>query len=143
MLSKVSVAANIGCYDERCGRRLENRPGNNVILPNDIAVGDQSPCVRQVNRLHMEDGMKLSGMLVGAMLVAGCAPMQSLEELESEAVRTGDWRLVEEREAVLAKRDSRRPMRCGSNRISYCDKAVGSYRCSCVSKNDVLAGAFR
>ena len=87
--------------------------------------------------------MKLSGILVCALLVTGCAPVQSLEDLEDEAVLSGDWSLVEAREALLAKRDRRRPSQCGSRQVSYCIKAVGEYRCACVSRVDVLAGIVR
>ena len=57
--------------------------------------------------------MKAYGILVCGSLLFGCADMRSLEELEDEAVITGDWSLVEAREALIAKRNSRRPLDSG------------------------------
>lgn len=69
-----------------------------------------------------------------AALATGCAPSKTLEELEAEALRTGDWRLVEKREALLEKRRARQTAECPDGSVSYCDKSIGSYRCQCVSK---------
>ncbi len=85
--------------------------------------------------------MKQLGILGVALLAVACAPMKSLEELEAEALQTGDWSLVEEREALIAKRNSRRPMQCATGLVSLCEKSVGLYRCQCVSKG-AMAGAF-
>jgi hypothetical protein len=87
--------------------------------------------------------MKGYGILVCGSLIVGCADVQTLEELEDEAVITGDWSLVEKREALRAKRNSRRPSQCGGRLVSYCRKSVGKYRCECVSRIDVLAGMAR
>ena len=87
--------------------------------------------------------MKQSGILLVILLVVGCAPVRTLEELEDAAVRTGDWSLVEEREALLARRDSRRPMQCDGRLVSYCEKSVGVYRCNCVAKNLVFTSIAR
>lgn len=70
-----------------------------------------------------------------AICMVACAPMPTLEELEAEALRTGDWSAVEEREKLIAKREARRPMQCGSGQISYCHKNVGRLDCQCVSKS--------
>ncbi len=87
--------------------------------------------------------MKVYGILLCGSLMVGCAGTQTLEELEAEAVITGDWSLVEKREALLAKRNSRRPRDCGGRLVSYCSKLVGEYRCACVSRVDVMAGMGR
>lgn len=85
--------------------------------------------------------MKRLGILAGLLLVAACAPMTSLEELEAEALQTGDWSFVEERETLIAKRNSRRPRRCPNGQVSLCEKSVGLYRCQCVGKG-VMVDAF-
>ncbi len=82
-----------------------------------------------------------AGCIVAALFIVGCAPMQSLEELEADALQTGDWSLVEAREALIAKRNARRPRQCASGQISYCEKNVGVYRCVCASKG-VMYDAF-
>ncbi len=85
--------------------------------------------------------MKRLGILGVLLLAVACAPMKSLEELEDDALRTGDWSLVEQREALIAKRNSRRPMQCGTGQVSLCEKSVGRYRCQCVGKA-AMADAF-
>lgn len=82
--------------------------------------------------------MKRLGILGIALLTVACAPMKSLEELEEEALRSGDWTLVEEREALIAKRASRRPMQCANGLVSVCEKSVGLYRCQCVGKGAMV-----
>ncbi len=79
-------------------------------------------------------GVITAGVVV---LMLGCAPMPTLEELEAEALRTGDWTAVEERERLIAKREARRPQKCGGDLISICQKSVGRYDCQCVTKNVV------
>ncbi len=70
-----------------------------------------------------------------AICLVACAPTRTLEELEAEALTTGDWSAVEKREALIAKREARRPIQCGSGQISYCHKNVGRVDCQCVSKS--------
>ena len=82
--------------------------------------------------------MKQLGMLGVLLLMVACAPMKSLEELEAEALQTGDWSLVEEREAIIAKRNARRPLQCPSGQVSVCEKSVGRYRCQCLGRAGVI-----
>ena len=88
-------------------------------------------------------GLLLAGMIaLGAGMTAACAPMPTLEELEAEALRTGDWTLVEQRELLIAKRNARRPMQCPSGMVSYCERQAGRLDCQCVSRSafgDVIA----
>lgn len=88
-------------------------------------------------------GLLLTGIVaLSAMLTAGCASMPTLEELEAEALRTGDWTLVEQRERLIAKRNARRPMQCPSGMVSYCERYAGRLDCQCVSRSafgDVIA----
>lgn len=85
--------------------------------------------------------MKQLGILGVLLLVTACAPTKTLEELEADALQTGDWSLVEEREAIIAKRKARRPMQCPGVQVSVCEKSVGLYRCKCVVQGSV-AGAL-
>ena len=78
------------------------------------------------------------GMLA---LASACAPMKTLEELEAEALRTGDWTLVERRELLIAKRNARRPPSCPAGQVSYCEKNIGILNCRCVSKS-IMSSVF-
>ncbi len=81
-------------------------------------------------------------VLLGAMLVAGCGSFASMEELEREAMLTGDWSAVEQRERVLARREEREGLSCPQGHVSYCERYVGSTNCKCITNDtmrDVLA----
>ena len=88
-------------------------------------------------------GLLLAGIVtLSAVLTAACAPLPTLEELEAEALRTGDWTLVEQRELLIAKRNARRPKQCPSGLVSYCERSAGRLDCQCVSRSafgDVIA----
>ena len=88
-------------------------------------------------------GLLLTGTVaLSAMLMTACAPLPTLEELETEALRTGDWTLVEQRERLIAKRNARRPMQCPTGLVSYCERTAGRLECQCVSRatfGDVIA----
>ena len=65
-------------------------------------------------------------------ILAGCAVGPSLEELEAQALVTGDWSLVEKREAQLARRN-RPAINCPSGTMSYCESYARQSRCGCIS----------
>lgn len=71
-------------------------------------------------------------VLLAAFLVTACAPYYTLEELEHQALLTGDWSAVEERERIIAKRDARRAQQCPSGYMSYCETMMARKRCGCV-----------
>ena len=78
----------------------------------------------------------------GMLLMSGCASFQSMEELERQAMLTGDWSAVEQRERILARREEERGLQCPSGHVSYCEKYVGRTECRCISNDamrDVLA----
>lgn len=88
-------------------------------------------------------GLLLAGIVaLGSAMTAACAPLPTLEELESEALQTGDWTAVEKRERLIAKRNARRPLQCPTGTVSYCERHVGRLECQCVSRStfgDVIA----
>lgn len=65
-------------------------------------------------------------------LLAGCVVGPTLEELEARALVTGDWSLVEKRQAQLA-RLKKHKIHCPSGSVSYCESYVGQSRCGCIS----------
>lgn len=77
--------------------------------------------------------MKILAILISAMLVGACGSYRTIEELEAEATLTGDWSLVERREAQIARKKARKGPSCGSGEIAYCTVSFGDMRCSCGS----------
>lgn len=80
--------------------------------------------------------MKYACMLMLCFL-AGCAGQLSLEQLEAEAARTGDWSEVEKREALIAKRKEREGPDCAEGLTKACYNHMSGDRCECVSPRSV------
>jgi|GEM_PF-6018175 len=82
--------------------------------------------------------LKLAGCIIGLLVLitlalSGCAG-QSLEELETEALITGDWTRVEKREAKLneRKREAEMARKLCGDKILVCKMHMGkchSYSC--------------
>ena len=82
---------------------------------------------------------KVKGIIILAILfAAGCSAYVPLEQLEAEALVTGDWSKVEERQRIIARRNLRSSIACPAGTIGYCEVEVGSQRCSCVD-NEVIS----
>ncbi len=80
--------------------------------------------------------------MLGVLALSGCSSFKSMEELEREAMLTGDWSAVEQRERILARREEERGLQCPSGQVSYCERVVGRADCQCISNDamrDVLA----
>ena len=77
-----------------------------------------------------------------AWLILGTACAMPMQQLVDEAMVTGDWTEVEQREAASLRRQAReQPMRCGKGEIGYC-KAKGRLSkrmCACESYSDVAS----
>ena len=81
-------------------------------------------------------GLLIAGIVaLSAAMTTACAPLPTLAELEAEALRTGDWTLVEQRELLIAKRKARQPIQCPTGRVSYCERYAGRLDCQCVSRS--------
>jgi len=80
-------------------------------------------------------------ILFAFILLAGCAGYKPLAQLEAEALDSGDWSLVEERERIIAKREAREGLRCPTGQISFCSSFMQSDRCQCV-ESDVINTLF-
>ena len=72
------------------------------------------------------------------LLTAGCGHYASLEQLEEQALVTGDWSAVEERERIIAKRKARRAPTCPSGYMAYCETMMANKKCTCVSKENMV-----
>lgn len=73
---------------------------------------------------------RLAAGIVALILLAGCAA--SLEELEREAMQTGDWSAVEARNRVLERREAKRAQTCPAGKKRWCTVESGHERCSCI-----------
>ena len=58
--------------------------------------------------------MKCIAIVLGLFLLGGCGTYHTLEELEDQAMLTGDWSQVERRESKIAMRTGRSGMSCPS-----------------------------
>lgn len=83
--------------------------------------------------------MKVLVLVLTAFFVVGCGSYTPMEELEQQALLTGDWSAVEKRE----RRDARRKMRsgnfCPAGLVAVCESYVSMDRCSCVEADNVRA----
>ena len=71
-------------------------------------------------------------LLFALILLAGCGSFTSLEQLESEALLTGDWSAVDKRERIIARRKLDAGPTCPSGTIAYCQSFASDSRCTCV-----------
>lgn len=77
-------------------------------------------------------------MLLGLLLVAGCSAHVPLEQLEAEALVSGDWSRVEQRQRMIERRKLRSSLACPPGKIGYCEVGASRQeRCSCV-ENQVI-----
>lgn len=81
--------------------------------------------------------MKIAGILVLILALGACAVPPTLEELEFQALQTGDWTLVERRERAMARRTERQGPSCGAEQVQYCESSFGQRACQCVSRRTV------
>jgi hypothetical protein len=75
--------------------------------------------------------------VVVLILLAGCVSSPTLEQLETQALLTGDWTAVEKRERVVARRQMYSSMQCPAGYIGYCEESIVSRECSCVQREGV------
>ncbi|MDH3431361.1 MAG: hypothetical protein OEQ14_15260 [Gammaproteobacteria bacterium] len=72
-------------------------------------------------------------ILITMVLLAGCAGYKPLAELETEALASGDWSLVEQRERMIAKREQRVGPACPTGQVSVCSSYMRTDLCRCVN----------
>ena len=85
----------------------------------------------------METLVKLAVKIVNLIVLcflAGCANSVSLEDLEAEAMVSGDWSAVDKREQSLRRRRNIGGPECPDGLTLYCvDDGMGEH-CQCVTK---------
>jgi hypothetical protein len=74
--------------------------------------------------------MKIANFILLCFLV-GCAARPSLEQLEKEAMASGDWSAVEQREEAMRRYDPNNGGTCpaGQDRVCYENPAGENCRC--------------
>jgi hypothetical protein len=77
-------------------------------------------------------------MILALLFAAGCSAYVPLEQLEAEALVTGDWSKVEERQRMITRRNLRSSIACPPGTIGYCEVEIGGQHCSCV-ENEVIS----
>ncbi|MDH3531367.1 MAG: hypothetical protein OEO82_00480 [Gammaproteobacteria bacterium] len=80
--------------------------------------------------------MKLIALAV-LILLAGCSNRPTLVELEDEAIVTGDWSAVEERERSMQRRQAREAVVCPEDETRVCYGPELSQHCICVQSRSV------
>jgi hypothetical protein len=80
--------------------------------------------------------MKTVIVILAAMVLGGCGSYQTLEQLEEEALLSGDWSKVEQRERLIANRAARTGMSCPDGLMRYCENRGTFDRCGCISSDD-------
>ena len=83
--------------------------------------------------------MKVLVLLGACLLTVGCGHIATLEELENQALITGDWSEVERRERIIARRKARRGPVCPKGYMAYCESMMAGKNCSCISKDTMAS----
>lgn len=78
--------------------------------------------------------MKILSVLI-LMVMAGCAVGPTLEQLETQALLTGDWSAVERRERAMLRRQARHGPKCPSGYIAYCEDRFTDTVCGCLERS--------
>lgn len=73
--------------------------------------------------------MRLLGILA-LLVLFGCTPYQTMDELMAEAEVTGDWTRVDERTQRLDREEAENQSSCPSDRTEICKDG----RCRCLTK---------
>lgn len=76
-------------------------------------------------------------VLILLLSFAGCSSTSTLEELEAEAMASGDWSEVEKRERILREQKRTAEFRCKEGYTLYCvDKGAGE-ECICRTRSNL------
>ena len=75
--------------------------------------------------------MRTASFLV-TLIITACSSGPPIEALEDEALATGAWGEVEQREALLKERQERHTSRCATGRVWVCIEDPSGEKCGCV-----------
>ena len=71
-------------------------------------------------------------IIVLTVTLAACASRPTLEELEDEAMVSGDWSAVERREEIQGDLRGESAKRCPARHTVVCEQMGASEECECV-----------
>ena len=83
--------------------------------------------------------MKTIMTLTVLLLLTGCSSMKSMEQLEAEALLSGDWSAVEQRERQIARRNLNSSLYCPPGKVGYCEADFGRKKCACIDQEELNA----
>ena len=75
--------------------------------------------------------MRVTAIALLFILLGACAPIPTLDELQDEALQTGDWSEVERRERIIRTRQARNGPQCPDGATGYCEQSGGDVQCGC------------
>jgi hypothetical protein len=81
--------------------------------------------------------MKCIGVVLAFFLLGGCGTYHTLEELEDQALISGDWSQVERREHKIAMRTARSGVSCPAGTTLVCQRGGVNEGCACIAFDDV------
>ena len=73
-----------------------------------------------------------STLFILVVLLVGCAPIPTMEELEQQASASGDWSEVERRERIDRMRSDDVHLTCPDGYMRVCNKETARSICECV-----------
>lgn len=82
-------------------------------------------------------------VLMGLCLLAGCGNYPTLEQLEAEALVTGNWSAVDRRESILERRRQRAGPNCPDGYIGFCSDTTIKLHCTCVEADAAFSALNR
>ncbi len=83
--------------------------------------------------------MKFVGIMALCLLV-GCSARPTVDELEAEALGTGDWSAVEKRQRMDRRMGLVDPShQCPNGEVLLCSKKGENENCECVSSDIIRA----
>lgn len=81
--------------------------------------------------------MKHGIILLSLAILTGCVSRPSIQELEAQALQSGDWTAVEARERSLARRHGPGSAdACPRGQALVCNDRFDEPRCYCANRND-------
>lgn len=75
--------------------------------------------------------MRITTIMLLALVVTACASRPSLQELEQQALATGDWQAVESREEMLIRRSEKSAPGCPRGQTKFCIENGSGIDCHC------------
>ena len=82
-------------------------------------------------------------VILGLFLLAGCGSYPTLESLKAEALVSGDWSAVEQRERNIEKRRQRQGPTCPDDYIAFCKSGFSAERCVCARRQAFYSMSLR